>query len=477
MSVVNQRLIDFYESIGKDRKNIIVFLTTFILFIIISSKHYTWIFVSADSGDWLAASNWWFVPQPLGSPLYVSLGHFLNIFPGSLVLKMTILLSCLPSAITATIVYSITNKLIAPLLLLSSTIFFSQSVVLEEYAISTMFLVLSYYFITKSKYSIATIMLGLGTSIHIILLPITIILFIFNKDIRNIKNIFIFSIFGVGPYLLIPLLMYLETPPFFTGYFSVSMLFDYVTSTGGTIVGTLSINDFPLRLTSFLAFMMVNTGISLLLLNNIKTLKYSLVNMKDKYILLSPVIFIFWYYITNLDPSTWTFLTFIIPFIIIFIIKLSNDKIHNIQIVYGLSIILLLLNCIILNPNMYNYEGKETQRIFERLPKGTVVVTPAGAYSMCLFYTITEGRSDLVPLIWQEDLHKDYLEYLQKEHDITGYDIPSLVKNSIEKDRNTIILSNLKPKFTTNEWSEYINNLELEKTDSIYPFAVVNKIK
>ena len=82
----------------------IVFAISFIYYSILSSKVYTWLFASGDSGDWLAASNWWIVPQPYGSPLYISLGHFLDLFGGDLVVKMTILLSCLPAAITVMLV-------------------------------------------------------------------------------------------------------------------------------------------------------------------------------------------------------------------------------------------------------------------------------------------------------------------------------------------------------------------------------------
>lgn len=63
-------------------------------FIILSAKTHTWVFISGDSGGYLAASrSWQLVPQ-FGAPLYVLLGHLINwILPSiDLNLKLTILL-------------------------------------------------------------------------------------------------------------------------------------------------------------------------------------------------------------------------------------------------------------------------------------------------------------------------------------------------------------------------------------------------
>ena len=136
---------------------LIIFLTAFSYFALLSSKTYTWVFVSEDAADWLACSTMWMVPQPLGSPLYILLGQFLNILPGDLVIKMTMILSCLPSAITVTLVYLIvrhlTNKesiaITSAMVLAASAIFMSQSTILEEYALAVMLLTLGYYFFSK----------------------------------------------------------------------------------------------------------------------------------------------------------------------------------------------------------------------------------------------------------------------------------------------------------------------------------------
>ncbi|MCJ7761443.1 DUF2723 domain-containing protein, partial [Candidatus Bathyarchaeota archaeon] len=114
---------------------------------ILAAKQWTWMFVSGDSGDWLASSTIWMTPQPFGSPLYVMLGQFLNLFPGDLVIKMTMMLSVLPAAITVAVVYLIVRArghgqklaLLGSGILLACGIFLSQATVLEEYTLASMF--------------------------------------------------------------------------------------------------------------------------------------------------------------------------------------------------------------------------------------------------------------------------------------------------------------------------------------------------
>ena len=58
---------------------------SFIYLMVLSAKSYTWVFASEDAADWLASSILWFVPQPVGSPLYILLGHAINVLPIDLV--------------------------------------------------------------------------------------------------------------------------------------------------------------------------------------------------------------------------------------------------------------------------------------------------------------------------------------------------------------------------------------------------------
>ena len=136
-----------------------IIVLSFVYYFVLASKQWTWVFVSGDSGDWLAAANIWMAPQPYGSPLYIVLGHLINMLPGSLVDNMTILLSVLPAAITVGLVYLIVYKMtenarigiVCAVVMLGASIPLSQATVLEEYSLCVMFVVMAFYMYLLDK--------------------------------------------------------------------------------------------------------------------------------------------------------------------------------------------------------------------------------------------------------------------------------------------------------------------------------------
>ena len=290
------------------KKPLLIFSGAFAYYCLLSAKQFTWLFASGDSGDWLAASNMWFVPQPYGSPLYITLGHFLNMLGGDLVIKMTVILSCLPSAITVMLVYLIVKKLstekaawIASVVLLGAGIFLTQSTVLEEYAIATMFLVAGYYFYLLDKKLLVAVSLGLGTAIHIVVPIIAgIWLLVMRKEWRSWAKVMpIFIVLGFAPYLLIIYLMTTDAPRFLAGGLSWQALNSYLGSTG--VFGSLSIIDLPIRTLSFAAVTLMSFGLATVPFFKIFKRRPWDNNMK---LIIAAIFFPTFYYATYLNPTT-----------------------------------------------------------------------------------------------------------------------------------------------------------------------------
>lgn len=252
----------------------LIFALSLLYYCALSAKSYTWIFVSGDSGDWLAASTMWMVPQPLGSPLYVFLGQLLHLLPGSLPVKMTILLSCLPSAVTVSLVYLVVSRLTrstacsvcASFVLLGAGVFLSQSTILEQYALAVMFLTAAYYFYIADRRTLTALTLGLGTAVHIFILPVAVLWLIVERHrIRLwLRPIAVYIVSGVLPYAYVPVLMAAHAPPFMAGYFSWSNLSAYMFDTAGNLIGTMALEELPRRMAIIAAIMASSLGLSVI---------------------------------------------------------------------------------------------------------------------------------------------------------------------------------------------------------------------
>jgi len=388
-----------------------IFLISLGYFGLLSSHDYTWLFVSQDSGDWLAASIDWFVPQPMGSPLFILLGHFLNLFPGSLIIKMTVLLSALPSAITVTLTYLIAKRLTqntplsmcASLVLLGATVFLTQSTILEEYAIATMLLVLSYWYYINDKKKLCLLSMGLGTAIHIMVLGFALLwLFIERRNWRTwLKHSWVFIISGPAFYLMIPIMMLLKTPPYLAGYFGWDSLYNYIFGASGAVAFQISIYDFPKRIGFVLAFLLVSLGFAFIP----AILGISRGDNKIKIMLIT----IGWsivYYLFCCDPSTWTFLTFGMPFMaVLAMIGLQKLNINYQKAVAIGAVALIICNAFLLNAgHLAKAEpvAADVKEAMMAVPDGSAVVVIGGSFSLCTMYCRAEGK-DIIPIVWRID--------------------------------------------------------------------------
>lgn len=420
----------------------LIALVAFGYYVALCAKRFTWVFVSGDSGDWLAASTWWMVPQPMGSPLYILLGQFLNLFPGSLVLKMTIVLSCLPSAITVALVYLIVREMTrlewvamtSSVVLLGSGILLSQSTVLEQYALPVMFLTLAYYLYIRGRVIPVGVCLGLATGVHIVVAPIALLWLYVERDRwrRFIPAGIAFTAFGLLPYTLILVLMAQERPPFLAGYLNYESVHHYWTGTSGAVIGNVSIFDVPRRFVVASGMILTSLGLAVVPLAVSVRRPFT----KPIMLMLVTLAFVIWFHFTSLDPISWTFLSFGMPSLVILaglgLAKLGRRHLAPILLV---ALALICANAVWMNAEVLtkdNPQAEDYKAWLEGLPDGSGVIVYAGHYSLGLFYTVAQGK-DLIPLLFlavETDGFGDYGTWLRETYGIVGRDTQAIAMNT-----------------------------------------------
>lgn len=409
----------------------------FVYYVLLSAKTYTWVFLSGDSGDWLACANWWMVPQPYGSPLYIALCRLAGLLPGSQPLNLTILLSCLPSAITVALVYLVikhlTNKisiaLASALALLGSAVFLSQSTVLEEYAIATMFLAAALYAYVRGNKWGTVVLLGLGTAVHVFIgiLAAAWVIAEWEEWKLWLKPAALFiTIVGVA-YSFILLLMAMDTPKLLAGGLNLHSIQFYWTVTTGAILGQLSLSEAPTRLLILTSLMIASFGLALIPI--VASWRRPL--SKLVILLFGMTLITLWYYGTNLDPAAWTFITFTSPALCILCgLGLYKLAPHYKYVVTIGAITLIIANGAFLNANLLTNADPQAftyRQELMTLPDNSIVLTTPGTYSLGLFYVMSEGKS-LVPLIYHyidSWRFHDYGLWLNQNYELETYEITS----------------------------------------------------
>ena len=440
----------------------IIFALSFIYYSLLSAKEYTWLFASGDSGDWLAASNWWIVPQPYGSPLYITLGHFLNLFPGDLVIKMTVMLSCLPAAITVMLVYLIVKHLttkehlaiISSVVLLGAGVFLTQATVLEEYSIAVMFVALAYYFYLKDKKQLTALSLGLGSAVHILVIPIALIWLALERKQWRVwaKTLPVYVVSGILPYGLTIYLMTTDAPRLLAGGLSWQAINSYLGST--SVVGSLSIITLPERALDFASLILMSFGLAIIPL----WLAFRKPWAMHTKLLIITIAFPIWYYFTCIDPTSWTFMTYACPFLAI-ATGIGLSKVDSKKLVMGTAMFavgLILTNGIFLNASTLsknNPLAMEYYNEIQAIPDGSVVVIHRGGFEfMALCYVMSEGK-DIILIFYtdwnskNDALYQYYVEWMNNHYKITGKNTQSMVANAFGKNIPVYILAPIPKKW------------------------------
>lgn len=422
----------------------------FVYLATLAVKDYSWVFVSSDSADFLAASTIWMVPQTYGYPLYILLGHMLNVFPGGLAAKMTVLLSALPAAATVVAVYLIVLRLtkrtdiaiVSSAVLLGTAVFLTEATVTKGYALTAMFLTLAYWsYINEWKYR-TVLFLGLGTAVHMLTAAIAVFWLLADRRWK----LWLGRPLGVYaaallPYALIPVLMYLDTPRFLAGSLSLTNFVNYFSSTGRAIIGMMSIFEAPARLWHVSLMILMSLGLAVVPLA--QCVKKPLT--KSTAVLIATVLFLLWYVVTCLDAQTWTYLSLAAPSTAVLVgLGLSRMSKQHLVAVAASALVLVCVNAAFLNANLLERKYPQGRTYLEdlmTLPDGAVVVAEPGPYSLGLFYAISLNKS-LIPLIYpyiEEPLFNvaDYGEWLEDKYGVTWTSTLDGVQKCL--DSNTLV--------------------------------------
>ena len=423
---------------------ILVGVIAFGYYALLCARSYTWIFAGGDSGDWLASASMWMNSQPYGSPLYILLCRLMYVlFPQHLVSALGIGLSVIPASITVAMVYLIVNKftnykiaLISALVLLGAAIPLSQATIIEEYAISCMFLTLAFYFYIENCRKLTILMLALGSTVHVIVMGIGFVWLIVN--IRDIKlwwkTLWIFLVVGILPYSMVLILMYADVPRFLSGSLSWQGINNYLSSTD--TLGSMSLWEAPKRLLYFGMIIIVSLGFAVIPL--VRQFKDILKEHNKMFLVaLASIIFTTWLYIANRDPSTWTFMNFTFPMVAVLIgvglYKLS--KFHKQMVAIG-ACGLILVNGFFLNANTLTDRyplATDYEKALKALPDYSYVISFSGGnYSLDNFYVYAQGKQ-VIPLFYfnvtpskrqweQTPRYYSYRQWLLKNYGVEGAD-------------------------------------------------------
>jgi len=302
--------------------------------------------------------------------------------------------------------------------LLGAAVFLTQSTILEEYALATMLLALSFWFYLKEHRYRAALCWGLGTAVHVFILGA--VLFWLIVEWRSyLKPLLLITLPIAGVfYAYILLLMYLDTPRLLAGGLNMYSLQQYLTVTGGAIVGQLSLFEAPKRLLLTSRLLLMSFGLALVPLTRALHKPVT----KSTAVALGVVVWTLWYQITCLDPLSWTFITYASPFVAILVgVGLSRLSILHLRYVAASALALVIVNCAFLNANVLTNREPWATNYYEalqQLPDNSVVLCMPGAHSLGLYYAMSEGKN-LIPLIfpyighgeedWGFDDYRDWL--------------------------------------------------------------------
>jgi hypothetical protein len=266
----------------------------------------TWVNTDCDGPHYIYSAKYLYPAHKTSAPLFLLLGNLFLRLPFGTEAWRFALLSVIATIVAVILIYLIVkgktgNKwhgITAGLVYGSSALVISQSIIIETYALVTMFGVLAYYFAEKKKWALTAITLGAGGAVHhLIGIPILVLL-IYYKEFRSWKYIGIMASFLLF-YLYIPIT---NRPPYMWQSPNSSIGVGFIADNLSTMLmlwGGLSIWDLPKRLLDTTGLVLVSMGLSLY-----PIVRYWKWNTALSIMFLLPIV----YYATNLAPQTYVYM-------------------------------------------------------------------------------------------------------------------------------------------------------------------------
>jgi hypothetical protein len=223
------------------------------------------------------------------------------------------------------------------------------------------------------------------------------------------------------PYLLVPAMMYLPTPKLLAGNLSLESFNSYLGSS--STIGSISWYEFLFRVPQAVGIFAVSFGLALIpLIFGLRKKSFN----KPLYMMAVTICFGLWLYLTNTDPSTWTFMCFSLPMITVLVsIGLQHMPAKHTVLVFSSAIVLIAVNACFLNANILAQQypvATNFERAVKNLPDGSAIVTCSGGpYGLGTIYLMAQGK-DIVPIYYtgQEPDNKVYASAAEKQ-DLTAY--------------------------------------------------------
>jgi hypothetical protein len=406
----------------------------------------TWMNTDCDGPHYIYSAKYLYPAHKTSAPLFLLLGHLFLKLPVGLDAWRFALLSVMATTVAVVFIYLIvkgktSNKwygMIASLVYGSSALVISQSIIIETYALVTMFGVIAYYFAEKKRWLWCAVMLGAGGAVHHLIGIEILALLIFNKELRSWKPMLIMASFLLF-YLYIPIT---NRPPYMwqsePGQLGAGFIADNL-STLLMLWGGLSIWDLPKRILDTIGVL----GVSLMLA--IIPIAIMLKQWKRPlfWMFVLPII----YYATNLAPQTYVYM---MPSIAAGAI-LAGEGLQKLNrkwvlAVAGISIVMLGFNANYFDVGRTldtNMSARQFYNELDKVPDGQILMAQQGwEWAIVYPYNKEEGRG-IIPVCtgtlaskqYQDTLHGMGVKFDVPKEKVTlvalqNYIIQSIIDNN-----------------------------------------------
>lgn len=408
---------------------ILCFVVASAYFISLSATFPTFFNADSDAPLFIIASKYLRLGHPSpGYPLYALLGFgWLQITPFWTDVTSLTIFNALASGAVAAVLYLITRSFLAPLLWMSAGLAVSQSTILEQYCLTILFMVTSYYFYSKDKRSLAYAIASFGVMINN-QAALCILVYIAN-DLYRHKSLkpMLWSLISLPLLAYIPLVN--REPYFVIEGNSLKDYWLYFFGQRGVILGisVIPTDNLVERLWDLTRILIGGLGVSLILVALcIKKV------WKESFVL--PLLFILplFYYVTILNPWAYTYALPGIAFGAILASSYNWKFVKNVCIVG--SILLIVINFAWYDFGRTLDKDKTAVQFLETLdslPSNAVIINhKTFTTTMWISLYNLENDKELYYLSW------DVMgEYSQNNGDVESYKYPELMKKAA-KDSN-----------------------------------------